>query len=411
MNIIHIIGNGFDINQGIPTSYAHFYEYYLQLIPTEDESGVIKDFRVRLYNDLLEHQTEKWSDMERALGIETKEYSLAADFEVVYMNIYNHLIEYIDYAYRFSDVAKFDNPEKTLYQDLMKPWKHLIPSDIEQVEKSFHRVNDNHVKILSFNYTNTFDRISDLGKRVNGVLGLEPTMTYHYDGCIHIHHALSTHDIILGVDNTEQIANKELAKEESIENILIKPQTNRMLGTFEDRHCKEAIGQSDIISIYGVSLGETDNTWWKEIGKHIKGNLDVKVLYFPYEKDIAQVAEIQKPTLRMQYKRYLMDALGIDKSTYKNYENRIFVNFCNNPGVRNIFTNPKKENLNDNFENVMAVFQKEGKVVTPKPQPQALSGLVPSLLQPQVQLFKPRHYKVKNMLIDITDNPFNNKTV
>lgn len=406
MNITHIIGNGFDINQGIPTSYAHFYEYYLQLIPAENESEVVKQFRVRLYNELLEHQTDRWSDMERALGVETEMYSSASEFEEVYMDVYNHLMKYIDYAYRFSDVAKFDNPEKTLYQDLMKPWMHLVPSDIEQVEKSFKRVNDAHVGILSFNYTDTFDRVSDLQKRVNGMLGMEHAMTYHYDGCIHIHHALSTHDIILGVDNIDQIANKELAKYESIGNLLVKPQTNQALGTLIDRQGKDTIAKSNIISIYGVSLGETDTTWWKEIGKRIKVDLDVKVLYFPYEKEIAHIAEIQKPTLRTKYKHQLMDALGIDRSNRKNYENRIFVNFCNNPGGRNIFSNPKKESLNDNFENVMAVFQKEGKIATPKPQPKTLSGLVSPLLQPYNPLYKPRYYRAKNPLIDLAKNQF-----
>lgn len=406
MNITHIIGNGFDINQGIPTSYAHFYEYYLQLMPAENESEVVKQFQVRMYNELLEHQTEKWSDMEKGLGVETMQYSSAGDFETVYMHVYNHLMEYIDYAYRLSDVAKFDNPEKTIYQDLIKPWQHLVPSDIEQVEMSFKRVNDVHVRILSFNYTDTFNRVSDLQKRVNGVLGMEHAMTYHYDGCIHIHHALSTHDIILGVDNTDQIANKELAKYESIGNLIVKPQTNHALGTLIDRQCKDTISYSDIISIYGVSLGETDATWWKEIGKRIKSDLDVRVLYFPFEKEIAHVAEIQKPTLRTKYKHQLMDALGIDRSNRKNYENRIFVNFCNNPGGRNIFSNPKKESLSDNFENVMSVLQKEGKIVTPKPVPKTLSGLISPLLQPYNPLYKPRNYRAKNLLIDNANTPF-----
>ena len=237
------------------------------------------------------------------------------------------------------------------------------------------------------------------------MLGVEGAITYHYDGCIHIYHSLSSQDIILGVDNTDQIVNKELAKEENIGNILIKPQTNRVLGTLVDRECKEVIGKSDLLSIYGVSLGETDNTWWKEIGKRIKGDLDVKVLYFPYEKDLAQMAVIQSPTLRTKYKRELMDALGIEQSNYKNYENRMFVNFSNTPGKRNIFTNIKRENLVDNFENVMAVIQKEGKIATPKPQRQVMSDLESPLLQTPDRLFKPRVYRAKNFLIDINKNP------
>ncbi len=407
MNITHIIGNGFDINQGIPTSYANFYEYYLQLVPKDDDPEVVKAFRVKLYNNLLEHRTDLWSDMEIALGKVTEEYNSAEDYNTVYMDVYNHLMEYIDYAYRYSDVAKFDNPTKTLYQDLMKPWLHLTPSEIEDFDKLFVRINDNRVRILSFNYTDTFNRISDSGKLTEGgVLGLETSMTYHFDGCLHIHHDIKNRNIVLGVDNVDQIANKKLAADESVRDLLVKPQTNSNLGTTIDRQCREVIAQSGIISIYGVSLGKTDQTWWKEIGKRIKVDNNVRILYFTYEKEIKQLAEIQKHTLKRKRKRELMAAIGIDEKSYKDYENRIYVNFCNNPGTRNIFNNPKKENLRDNFENVMAVFQKEGKVAVPAPKRQNLSGLDSLLLQPPVErLFNPRHYRAKNPLIDVTKKP------
>lgn len=407
MNITHIIGNGFDINQGIPTSYAHFYEYYLQLVSKDDEPEIVKKFRINLYNALLESRSELWSDMEIALGKVTEEYDSAEDYNTVYMDVYNRLMEYIDYAYRFSDVANFDNPTKTLYQDLMKPWLHLTPSEIEDFDKLFVRVNDNRVKILSFNYTDTFNRISDLGKLAEGgVLGLGSSMTYHFDGILHIHQDIKNRNIVLGVDNVGQIANKKLAEDESVRDLLVKPQTNSNLGTTIDRQCREVIAQSGIISIYGVSLGKTDQTWWNEIGKRIKADNNVRILYFTYEKEIAQLAEIQKHTLKRKRKRELMAAIGIDEKSYRDYENRIYVNFCNNPGSQNIFNNSKKENLQDNFENVMAVFQKEGKVAVPAPKRQSLSGLDSLLLQPPVErLFTPRHYRAKNLLIDNNKDP------
>ena len=83
MNITHIIGNGFDINQGIPTSYAHFYEYYLQLVSKDDEPEIVKKFRINLYNALLESRSELWSDMEIALGRVTEEYDSAEDYNTV----------------------------------------------------------------------------------------------------------------------------------------------------------------------------------------------------------------------------------------------------------------------------------------------------------------------------------------
>lgn len=405
MNITHIIGNGFDINQGIPTSYAHFYEYYLQLEPEANEREVVTQFRIQLYNDLLEDRTELWSDMELALGKVTKNYSSASDFETVYMDVYKHLMEYIDYAYRYSEVAQFENPSQTLYQDLTMPWNHLTKSDSEEIEKLFRRETDNHIRILSFNYTDTFNRISDMGTKSNMVIGMRSHMTYCFDGITHIHHAISSKDIIVGVDNISQIANSNLANEESIRNILVKPQTNIGLGTLVDRESRELIGQSGIISLYGVSLGDTDKTWWLEIGKKLKDNPNLRILYFPFVKEINEIAEIQKPTLRANKKRELLKALGIDKNTYKNYESRIFVNISNNPGSRNIFTNPKRKNLNDNFENVMSMFQKEGKVAVPKPQPKTPLSIDSSLLKP-IRLFEPRHYMAKSILAEMGNNPF-----
>ena len=150
----------------------------------------------------------------------------------------------------------------------------------------------------------------------------------------------------------------------------------------------------------------TDQSWWNEIGKRIKVDNTVRILYFTYEKGIEQLAEIQKHTLKRKRKRELMAAIGIDEKSYKDYENRIYVNFCNNPGSQNIFNNPKKENLQDNFENVMAVFQKEGKVAVPAPKRQTISGFDSRLLEAHVgRLFQPRHYKAKNLLIDITKDP------
>lgn len=405
MNITHIIGNGFDINQGIPTSYAHFYEYYLQLVPEANESEVIRKFRIQLYNDLLEDRTELWSDMELALGKVTKNYSSASEFETVYMDVYKHLMEYIDYAYRYSEVAQFENPVQTLFQDLAMPWRHLTKSDSEEIENLFRRESDNHVRILSFNYTDTFGRITDIDLKNNMVLGMGAYTTYRFNGLSHIHHTINSKDIIVGVDNINQIANSDFANEESIRNILVKPQTNIGLGTLVDRESREIIGQSGIISLYGVSLGDTDKSWWLEIGKRLKESPNVRILYFPFVKEINEIAEIQKPTLRAKKKRELLKALGIDKNAYKNFESRIFVNICNNPGSRNIFSNPKKRNLNDNFENVMAMFQKEGKVAVPKPQPKTPLGIDSSLLNP-IRLFEPRYYKAKSILTEISNPPF-----
>ena len=61
MVITHIIGNGFDINQGLKTSYKDFYrDYYLK---QDSSESVIDELKSAISGDI-----ENWSDLELAIG-------------------------------------------------------------------------------------------------------------------------------------------------------------------------------------------------------------------------------------------------------------------------------------------------------------------------------------------------------
>ena len=61
---MYLIGNGFDLNLGLRSSYKDFYDYYKS---QENDSSVIKGFKSNISNIL-----DKWSDLELALGEYTK---------------------------------------------------------------------------------------------------------------------------------------------------------------------------------------------------------------------------------------------------------------------------------------------------------------------------------------------------
>ena len=65
MNIALIIGNGFDINLGLPTQYKYFYEYYLSLETNKD----------RLIRNDLENNLSNWADLEKQLGQISTQYA------------------------------------------------------------------------------------------------------------------------------------------------------------------------------------------------------------------------------------------------------------------------------------------------------------------------------------------------
>ena len=406
MNIVHVIGNGFDLNQGLPTSYAHFYEYYFQLRPQESDSEPVLKLREKLREKLYDKQTDRWADLEKTLGELTTEFESESEFEEAYLDVYRHLLKYLKAVYDNSEVAKFEKLEETIYRDLAMPWKHLVLRERVALENSLPS-EDVHVNIINFNYTNTLDRLCDLPKNVGKNMGRYDNRNTIYDGCQHVHHKLESNDILLGVDNANQILNESFRGNETMQNYLIKPQTNTGLGTMVDARCAEIIRKARIICIYGMSIGETDAIWWKEIGNRLMNDNNVRILFFPFISNIADVLPIQQTLFRNQQVRNLCRFLGVKSNDVKG---RVLANFCNLPGQRNIFTNTSRKDVRENFEHTMALFQEKGVIY--KPQPKSVDGRHSlETISPinSNQLFEPRIYRKKVPAFMNEDNGLNAK--
>lgn len=48
MNITLILGNGFDLNMGLPTAYSDFYQYYLKLETPSSTDIITKKLKKNL---------------------------------------------------------------------------------------------------------------------------------------------------------------------------------------------------------------------------------------------------------------------------------------------------------------------------------------------------------------------------
>ncbi len=60
MNILFLIGNGFDINIGLKSKYIDFYKYYNSIKSDNEIITALKES--------LSINDENWSDLETALG-------------------------------------------------------------------------------------------------------------------------------------------------------------------------------------------------------------------------------------------------------------------------------------------------------------------------------------------------------
>jgi len=148
MNILFLIGNGFDLNLGMKTRYRDFYDYYTNL-PKDNDSDVVKSFKNELWNNI-----DLWSDLERELGNYLSKLD-AKDAAILHDHLIEHLSQYI-----ISEEEKCPVDEKqkeSLSKYLASPHGdgRFSPVETREIDDFYAQWSATHrfVRIITFNYT------------------------------------------------------------------------------------------------------------------------------------------------------------------------------------------------------------------------------------------------------------------
>jgi abortive infection AbiH-like protein len=78
--------------------------------------------------------------------------------------------------------------------------------------------------------------------------------------------------MVMGVNDISQITNPSFHKNQDIIEALVKNRCNQAIKHTVDENCKKQISNANLICIFGSSLGEIDNMWWKLIAKSLAKN-------------------------------------------------------------------------------------------------------------------------------------------
>lgn len=281
MKIAFLVGNGFDLNLGLNTSYSSFLSW-LNSNKTTVEMSATQSMK---YDDFKQKMLENatWADMEVALGAYSG-YCANEDLEA-----YKELLDGFQSWLRryFSSVIlnQIDNLKistSAFYSHL----KYCIDLALEKIYPYNSNIADSQVDLypIVFNYTQTWEKcinqedecdVNLRMRRVNGVYKMDSIKSP-----VHIHGSLNNHDIVFGVCDETQIANPEFRRDEAIRRRIIKTQINETLEfNNNDRskknrinYCKDIINSADAIYAYGLSFGETDKNWWNAIYDRISHN-------------------------------------------------------------------------------------------------------------------------------------------
>lgn len=321
MKVVFIIGNGFDINLGLPTQYENFYKYYLGLDSSHD-SIQVKKLKEHLKKDQdQESRYQYWSDLEIGMGDYTVNFSNVKELKEAYYDLNDRMQEYMEIIDK-KDLPASINSQK-LIRDLSYPDQYLRPLFKEEIHKFLKKWETSvyETYVVSFNYTNVLEKILKMKENANITLsnsrfGKSNTLY----PVIHIHGKLDAP--LIGLNDKSQIKNEVLRENEEVQECIIKPKLNEMLAHLVDATVDKHIRTAYLICIFGHSLGDTDNLWWNLLGERLK--TDCRIIYFVYNpKEQPRPSELNN--IRRKYKKLLLSKTNLTESEKKDASNKIYI--------------------------------------------------------------------------------------
>lgn len=279
MEILYLIGNGFDLNLGLKTSYSDFYKY-LSNEKSDNDSAIVSQFKKDINT-----KPNNWSDLELALGKFTSKISTVEDANELHDYLIDKLAEYLSAIEDSWSVAESEKSKFITY--LLRPTtgNRILPvenGEISSYKEKWRSTSPWVTNIITFNYTNSIEKILDNNMPITlGNYYSDRPITLN--GIEHIHGYIQER-MILGVNDNSQLANSNFHNNTETMDRYIKSDCNSTYGLGHEKKCLDMVASADLILIFGMSYGDTDNKWWEAVGNRLEEY--AKVVLFEYAKDV-----------------------------------------------------------------------------------------------------------------------------
>lgn len=328
MNITLVIGNGFDLNLGLPTSYSDFYKYYAEV--NEEKNLIQKE---------IADKPEQWSDLELAIGKISTQYKNVNSYVEDIDNVSDELTKYLKVVDNLP-IQDIETIAKTVYDNLCSFSQFLDTPQKNNINRFLESISDKNkinLDVITFNYTSVFEKIVQQWDD-EAIFDKIRNCNIH-----HIHQRLDESGILLGVNSPGQIANTALHNEYDVQVTVVKPIINSAFQLGVDSTCKETIEKAHLIILFGVSMGDTDKDWWHIIGNSLIGR-NKRFVYCPYDTEhITETTKILRRNNRLKEWAFKKCNLGSEKRSdffskcIPLRENRMFNFGINNEEIKQNF--------------------------------------------------------------------------
>ena len=320
MNILFIIGNGFDLRLGLPTGYPHFLNHYKEQNPKHNIE--VKTSKEEFFKFIGHVENEEWKDLEVSLGNFTSHLTDKTRFLEFYRDINLSLVDYLSDIEEEANSTFTDEQSEHLKQSLLTPYNYLNNRE-KELFKSRIEAGGLEASIISLNYTSFLETLCKSHIEIGKYSDIpDSPHIFRLNQIKHIHGRLTEKSILLGVDNEEQISNEDFRLDEDILDVMIKPRGNENIGSLIDRECQDLIKEADVIYIFGSSLGETDKMWWTAIKERFS-NSQAIILYFVHDKNAISTLSTEM-SFKRSARQQLIRALGLEGNE-AGYRDRILI--------------------------------------------------------------------------------------
>ncbi|MBR5405502.1 MAG: hypothetical protein IK107_04335 [Oscillospiraceae bacterium] len=270
IKVVFLVGNGFDISCGLKVSYSDFYRWYLKQPAPNDKVDAMKksiekymlEFGGKKYSsnsaDTIQDQIT-WADFEMGLGEYTQNCSDAEAFEACYRDALKSLATYINKQAERFDVNGTPEPELERFADGIIHWTDDLRTGARN-KIHIRSVSGVEYSFVSFNYTVILRDIINKVKE----LYYEKTGVSPFGEVINVH-GYTDWLPIFGVSAEEQISNPQFKKNERITGFFIKRQCVENIAEDWYEKASQIIENSDVLCLFGTSIGSTDSIWWEKI--------------------------------------------------------------------------------------------------------------------------------------------------
>lgn len=320
-----MVGNGFDLSAGLKTSTTRFMDFFSKN-HASDEGPV-----GRLAGCIEKEGAREWADFEKKLGEYTSNLEVYEEKAVEAALDCKEAID-VDLAAFIASEDKKASDEfieansESVMSSLAYWYSALQPLERQQILGHYSTDFGLNVSIVTFNYTTLLPRLFN-AFGVNGHAVPEDSLgvsSVQLIRLVQAHGALGR-EPICGVNDVSQIGSDALSKNEDIVSTFVKGEIQKLFGSVDDRRAEDYILGSNILIIFGLSLGETDIRWWETVVKLLKKGDTHFVLIASTETESARRSPASFRRFSKELKEKLLTRGGANDDEKRLLSERIFI--------------------------------------------------------------------------------------